>query len=109
MEPLERLLNLVGLLLEARIPLTFDGIRDTLEAYRADNPDTAKRMFERDKDILREYGVPLELVDTDAWGVEQGYVIDKETYYLPEVAFTSEEMAVIWWSPARLAFIKDMI
>jgi proteasome accessory factor B len=96
MEPLERLLNLVGLLLEARIPLTFDEIRDTLEAYRADNPDTAKRMFERDKDILREYGVPLELVDTDAWGVEQGYVIDKEKYYLPEIAFTSEEMAALF-------------
>jgi proteasome accessory factor B len=96
MEPLERLLNLVGLLLEARTPLTFDQIRDTLEAYRADNPDTAKRMFERDKDILREYGVPLELVDTDAWGVEQGYVIDREKYYLPEIAFTSEEMAALF-------------
>ena len=96
MEPLERLLNLVGLLLEARKPLTFDEIRDTLEAYRADNPETAKRMFERDKDVLREYGVPLELVDTDAWGVEQGYVIDKEKYYLPEIAFTSEEMAALF-------------
>ena len=96
MEPLERLLNLVGLLLEARVPLTFDEIRDTLEAYRADNPDTAKRMFERDKDILREYGVPLELVDTDAWGVEQGYVIDKEKYYLPEIAFTPEEMGALF-------------
>jgi len=96
MEPLERLLNLVGLLLEARAPLTFDQIRDTLEAYRADKHDTAKRMFERDKDILREYGVPLELVDTDAWGVEQGYVIDKEKYYLPEIAFTQEELAALF-------------
>ncbi len=96
MEPLERLLNLVGLLLEAHTPLTFDQIRDTLEAYRADKHDTAKRMFERDKDILREYGVPLELVDTDAWGVEQGYVIDKEKYYLPEIAFTPEELAALF-------------
>jgi proteasome accessory factor B len=96
MEPLERLLNLVGLLLEARTPLTFDEIRDTLEAYRSDKHDTAKRMFERDKDILREYGVPLELVDTDAWGVEQGYVIDKAKYYLPEIAFTDEELAALF-------------
>lgn len=96
MEPLERLLNLVGLLLEARTPMTFEEIRDTLEAYRADKPDTAKRMFERDKDILREFGVPLELIDTDPWGVEQGYVIAKEKYYLPEISFLPEEMAALY-------------
>lgn len=96
MEPLERLLNLVGLLLEARTPVTFEQIRDTLDAYRSDNHDTAKRMFERDKDILREYGVPLELVDTDAWGTQQGYFIDKERYYLPEIPFTQEELAALF-------------
>jgi predicted DNA-binding transcriptional regulator YafY len=49
-------------------------------------------MFERDKDILREYGVPLELQDMDAWGGEQGYLIPKELYYLPEIAFTPAEL-----------------
>lgn len=96
MEPLERLLNLVGLLLETRIPLTFEQIQATLDAYRADNPDSAKRMFERDKDVLREYGVPLELVDTDAWGTEQGYLIRKERYYLPEIEFTPEEVGALF-------------
>jgi len=92
MEPLERLLNLVGLLLETEHPLTFEQISETLDAYRAQNTDTAKRMFERDKDILREYGVPLELRDMDAWGGEQGYLIPKDLYYLPEIAFTPEEL-----------------
>ena len=96
MEPLERLLNLVGLLLETRMPLTFEQIRETLEPYRQENVDSAKRMFERDKDILRDYGVPLELVDTDAWGTEQGYVIPKDAYYLPEIAFTPEELAALF-------------
>ena len=96
MEPLERLLNLVGLLLEAARPMTFEEIRETLDAYRAENPESAKRMFERDKDILREYGVPLELRDTDAWGVEQGYFIDKAAYYLPEIAFTDEELVALF-------------
>ena len=96
MEPLERLLNLVGLLLETRVPLTFDQIQATLDAYRSDNPDSAKRMFERDKDVLREYGVPLELVDTDAWGTEQGYLIRKERYYLPEIGFTPEEVGALF-------------
>ena len=61
MEPLERLLNLVGLLLETRTPLTFEQIRETLEPYRQEKVDSAKRMFERDKDILRDYGVPLRI------------------------------------------------
>lgn len=95
MEPLERLLNLVGLLLETRRPLTFEQIRATLEPYGQGNVDSAKRMFERDKDILRDYGVPLELVDVDAWGTEQGYVIPKERYYLPEIAFTPEELGAL--------------
>ncbi len=96
MEPLERLLNLVGLLLETRRPLTFDEIRDTLDAYRGDNLDSAKRKFERDKDVLREYGVPLEMTETDAWGVELGYLIPKERYYLPEIAFTPEEISALF-------------
>ncbi|MGH2597436.1 MAG: helix-turn-helix transcriptional regulator [Actinomycetota bacterium] len=95
MAPLERLLNLVGLLLETRTPLTFEQIRQTLEPYGQEKVDSAKRMFERDKDILRDYGVPLELVDTDAWGTEQGYVIPKEKYYLPEISFSPEELGAL--------------
>ena len=71
-EPLERLLNLVGLLLETKQPLTFEQIRATLEPYGQENLDTAKRMFERDKDLLRDFGVPLELVDIDVWGGRAG-------------------------------------
>ena len=95
MEPLERLLNLVGLLLETPTPLTFEQIREILEPYRQENVGSAKRMFERDKDHLREYGVPLRLVDVDAWGTEQGYMIPKGEYYLPEIAFTPEELGAL--------------
>ena len=95
MGPLERLLNLVGLLLETSTPLTFEQIRETLDAYRADKADSAKRMFERDKDQLREFGIPLQLVDTDVWGTEQGYIIPKDEYYLPEIAFTPEELGAL--------------
>ena len=77
-EPLERLLNLVGLLLETTTPLTFDEIRATLEGYQGDNLDSVKRKFERDKDMLRAYGVPLEMTGTDVWEVEQGYIIPKD-------------------------------
>jgi proteasome accessory factor B len=94
-EPLERLLNLVGLLLETPRPLTFDQIRQVLEPYGQSNAESAKRMFERDKDVLREFGVPLELVDVDVWGTEQGYVIPKEKYYLPEISFEPGELVAL--------------
>ena len=96
MEPLERLLNLVGLLLETDRPLTFEEIRRLLPAYGGDNLDSAKRKFERDKDVLREYGVPLEMEATDVWDVEQGYTIPKDRYYLPEIGFTPEEVTALF-------------
>ena len=96
MEPLERLLNLVGLLLASPTPLTFDQIRDTLEAYQGDNIESVKRKFERDKDSLRAYGVPLEMTGTDVWDVEMGYTIPKDRYYLPEISFTPEEITALY-------------
>jgi proteasome accessory factor B len=92
MHPLERLLDLVALLLDARKPLTFDDIRRVMPAYQQTDASSAKRMFERDKDTLREVGIPIELAGTDAWEVEQGYRIPKDQYYLPDVAFTADEV-----------------
>ena len=97
MQPLERLVNLVALLLESRRPLTFDEIRERMpEAYEQDDLDTAKRMFERDKGILRDVGVPIEVVATDAWDADQGYAIAKDAYYLPEIDFTPEEISALF-------------
>ena len=92
MHPLERLLDLVALLLDARKPLTFEDIRGVMPAYQQADPASAKRMFERDKDVLREVGIPVELAPTDAWDTEQGYRIPKDRYYLPDVAFTPDEV-----------------
>lgn len=95
-DPLERLLNLVGLLLDHRQPLTFEQIADRMEGYGGANRESAKRKFERDKDTLREYGVPVEFLDMDVWGTEQGYTISKEAYYLPEIVFTPEEITALF-------------
>lgn len=96
MHPLERLLNLVALLLEARRPITFDEIRSKLTAYDQNDRATAKRQFERDKDLLRQIGIPLEVEPTDAFEVEEGYRIPKERYELPDVEFTPEEAAALF-------------
>jgi proteasome accessory factor B len=97
MQPLERLVNLVALLLDSRRPLTFEEIRERMPgAYEQTDLDTAKRMFERDKDILRDIGIPVEVVATDVWDAEQGYTIPKDDYYLPEIAFTAEEISALF-------------
>jgi proteasome accessory factor B len=95
--PLERLLNLVALLLEARVPLTFDQIRTTLRgAYTQEDRATAKRQFERDKDTLRAIGIPVEVAFTDGFEIDEGYVIPKERYYLQDISFTPEEAAALF-------------
>ncbi len=97
MHPLERLVNLVALLLDSPRPLTFEQIRDAMpEAYAQDEVSTAKRMFERDKDILRDVGVPIEVAPTDAWDVEQGYTIPKDRYYLPDLDLAPEEVSALF-------------
>jgi len=97
MHPLERLVNLVALLLESPRPLTFDQIRDAMpEAYAQGEIPSAKRMFERDKDILRDVGVPIEVASTDVWEVEHGYTIPKDRYYLPEIDLTPEEISALF-------------
>ncbi len=96
MEPLERLVNLVALLLHTERPLTFEEIRERMhEAYDQADLDTAKRMFERDKGICRDLGIPIEVV-SDPWEVEQAYTIRPERYYLPEIAFTPEEISALF-------------
>jgi proteasome accessory factor B len=94
--PRERLIKLVILLLDSRQPLTFDRIRELLPAYMQEDTAAAKRMFERDKEILRDAGVPIELAPTDVWELEEGYLIPKESYYLPEISFTPEEVSALF-------------
>ena len=93
---LERLVNLVIVLLEARVPITFEKIRSEMpEAYGQANLDTAKRMFERDKDLLRDLGVPVDLQPIDLLTEEAGYRIDPKRYRLPPIDFTPEELAAL--------------
>jgi proteasome accessory factor B len=91
----ERLLNLVAMLLETTRPVTAQQIRETVPGYDQNSWDTFKRMFERDKDELREMGIPLELAPTDLWEVEEGYRIPKDRYYLPELTLAEDEMAAL--------------
>ena len=92
----ERILNLLAFLLTAGRPVTADEIRHTVAGYPADNDDAFHRMFERDKDLLRRLGIPLELHATDAWEVEFGYLVPAERYELADPGLTDEERAALW-------------
>jgi proteasome accessory factor B len=93
----ERLLNLVICLLAATRYVSKDQIRTAVPQYgECATTDAFERMFERDKDDLRDMGIPLETGSNDAYfDDELGYRIPKNAYALPEIGFDSEELAVL--------------
>ncbi|BBY35664.1 WYL domain-containing protein [Mycolicibacter minnesotensis] len=102
----ERLLNLVIALLSTRSYLTAEKIRATVVGY-GDSPsdDAFSRMFERDKNELRDLGIPLETGKASGFDTVEGYRINPDTYALPAIDLTREEAAAVavavqlWQSP----------
>ncbi len=92
---LERLLNLTAALLSTERPLTAQQLRDRVPGYPEDR-DSFKRAFERDKESLREMGLPLrpEVVP----GVDppiEGYRIDQDQAFLPDPELDADELAAL--------------
>ena len=103
----ERLLSIVVLLLSTRRYLTADQIRAAVHGY-PEPYDTFKRMFERDKDELRDLGIPLETGMNSPLDDEPGYRILRQDYELPEITLEPDEAAVLGiaarvWQSAELA------
>jgi len=103
----ERLLSIVVLLLDSRRYLTAEEIRAAVRGY-PDEHEAFKRMFERDKEELRELGIPLETGVNNALDEEPGYRIKKQDYELPEIRLEADEAAVLGiasrvWQSAALA------
>ena len=90
-------MNLVMTLLWTRRPLRRHELRRTVEQYRlAPSEEAFERMFERDKDELRELGIPLETVESDVlFEDEVGYRIRSDDYVLPEIDFETDELVVL--------------
>lgn len=105
-DALERITNLVALLMASRSPLTQEQIVNALDGqYPAG--DTAQRgAFERDKALLREIGVPLDsevLGGNDAG--RTAYRIDRDRYELADLQLAPDERAALQLAvaAARLA------
>lgn len=93
---IERLINLIAALLETRVPLTIQQIRDEIAGYEQQTHEAFRRAFERDKADLRALGIPLETRSTGAAGDDQdGYIIPKSRYYLPELELDDDELVAL--------------
>lgn len=95
MEKLERLMNLTAALLATSRPLTIHQIHERVEGYPAAY-ESFRRAFERDKDDLREMGVPVAVADVPGTDpVAVGYRIPPEEYYLTDPGLEPDELAAL--------------
>ena len=108
--PDERILSLVICLLHAPQYVTAEYIHKQVSGYASSkSPESFKRMFERDKQSLREMGVPI-ISGLTPDGVE-GYRIDPASYALPEITLDQQEaaaiaMAVAFWEVPEVAALS---
>jgi proteasome accessory factor B len=94
--PAARLLNLVIALVNTNASMTKQQIRRSVAGYGdAPSPDAFERMFERDKDTLRDLGIPIVTVDAGGHADEVGYRIDQDAYALGAVDLTPAELGVL--------------
>ena len=97
MDKIERLINLTAFLLDTRRPVTFDEL--TFTVYQ-DQPSGTKKeknalrkMFERDKEELRDMGIDVEVVPNDSG--EDAYMIPRSKYYLPQLDLEPDERVAL--------------
>lgn len=102
--PEDRLFHLILALMATRSGLTKEHILSTVRGYREDTEsgmarESLERRFERDKDALRELGIPLEATippEEDGNNKNTLYRIPKGAYDLPDgVEFTGRDIALL--------------
>ncbi|HSM67831.1 MAG TPA: WYL domain-containing protein [Ilumatobacteraceae bacterium] len=93
----ERLTNLLALLLETREPLSLVQIAGDLAGQYPEGDVARRQAFERDKAALRELGVPIEseIVDGGAFAGQSRYRIDRRAYELDDLDLADDEMRAL--------------
>ncbi|MHB1710545.1 MAG: helix-turn-helix transcriptional regulator [Acidimicrobiales bacterium] len=93
LDRLERVTNLLLVLLDTPRPLSLREIADRVPGY----PDThgaRRQAFERDKRLLRDEGVPVLVAPLD--GHDQlGYRVDPDEYFLPDLGLDTDEQSAL--------------
>jgi proteasome accessory factor BC len=93
LDRLERLTDLVLVLLNTTRPMTLSELARDVPGYPAGH-DARRQAFERDKRLLREEGIPL-LTEAVEGPEQYGYRIDPDTFYLPDLHLTPDEQAAL--------------
>ena len=105
MDRLERLVNLVVALLDTRRPLSRQEVRQRVGGY-SDDEDNFHRNFERDKDLLRQMGIPVvtEPIDPASPEAGTGYRVPRDLYELPDPGLDEDELVALGLAASAVAF-----
>lgn len=92
-ERVERLTNLLALLLETATPLSLVQIAGELDGQYPDKEGARRAAFERDKAALRDIGVPIEqeMVTGGEYLGQTRYWIDRSRYELTDLDLDEDE------------------
>ena len=93
LDRLERVTDLVLVLLETRQPLTLDAIAHQVPGYPSEH-SARRQAFERDKRLLRDEGIPV-LTERLPGNEQYGYHIDRESFYLPDLDLEPDEQVAL--------------
>jgi predicted DNA-binding transcriptional regulator YafY len=94
---MERLVNLLVALLDTRRPLTREELRQRVGGYSEDK-DNFHRNFERDKDLLRQMGIPIVAEPMTSTGTDEpttGYRVPRDLYELPDPGLEEDELVAL--------------
>jgi predicted DNA-binding transcriptional regulator YafY len=93
LDRLERVTDLVLVLLETEQPLTLDAIAHQVPGYPVEH-SARRQAFERDKRLLRDEGIPVRTERLP--GNEQyGYLIERDSFYLPDLKLEADEQVAL--------------
>lgn len=108
MDRLERLLNLLAALIDTERPLRREEIHERVPGY-PDRDDSFRRQFERDKETLRQMGVPIAVEPLIAHSPEQGtgYRVHQRDYALADPGLTAEELTALHLAASSVRFLGD--
>ncbi len=93
LDRLERVTDLVLVLLDTHQPLTLDAIAHQVPGYPAEH-SARRQAFERDKRLLRDEGIPV-LTERLPGHEQYGYLIERESFYLPDLDLEPDEQVAL--------------
>jgi len=114
---LQRWLDLIAYLVGRRLPVAGDELLARIPAYATGwnsaertQQESARRMFERDKDELRNLGIPIQTVHYSTAGAQseaEGYRIDRRDFYLPYLKLVEQYSGTAPYSgPTKTAQVE---